>query len=471
MQVMLHTKPILTWAVVRGRCLRKVQVRKLSKAAIYRDLLQLRNRGVLQSMHPEEWAPELTRVVSSPQAVYCGFDPTANSLHVGNLLTIIALIHCQRAGHSPIAVVGGATAAIGDPSGKTKDREPIDAEAIEKNVLGISENLKRIFANHEQYIWNNSSKKLQHLRILNNLDWYKNQNVVDFLSVVGRSFRMSQMLAKHSVKSRLQSSEGMCFTEFTYQIFQAHDWLHLLKNYNCRIQIGGNDQLGNITAGHEYLCKKSKVNAFGLTVPLITTDSGVKLGKSDGNALWLSPDKTSPYELYQFFLNLPDTEVEKYMKLFTFLSDDEIENLIRKQKASPESRLAQKAVAEEVVSLVHGTSGLTEAVRWTKALWSEDINSLVSLSATELRRLFKNTPTTELLLEPGTTIMDLVIRAKCFNRTVDAERVIKAGGVYLNYSRVTNPDEVMVPGIHILPINITLMRIGKKNYHIIRWIM
>ncbi|XP_045212401.2 tyrosine--tRNA ligase, mitochondrial-like [Mercenaria mercenaria] len=436
--------------------------------AVIRDILKLHDRGIFQAMIPEAKAPDFAKKLSSPQEIYCGFDPTAESLHIGNLVAIIALIHCQRAGHQPIAVVGGATAHIGDPSGKTKDRDEISAESIEQNIIGLTENLERIFTNHAVYLWKDQ-RDLKDVKILNNRSWYTEMNVIDFLTKTGRYFRLNSMLNKHSVKSRLSSQAGMSFTEFTYQVFQAFDWLYLLQNHNCYIQIGGHDQYGNITAGMDLIDKALKERTFGLTLPLITSSQGHKVGKSEGNAVWLDPNKTTPYELYQYFLNVKDPDVGKYLKLFTFLPDADVDSILRNHQFEPEKRKAQKILAEKVLLLVHGETGLQEARRWTDAFFSDSPEPLLNLSDNEMQRLFHNAPTKDLPIQHDMTVLNLVMKSKTFDREVDAIRIIKAGGIYINHARVTEPDFLLTFGQHILPNNITLLRIGKKNYHIIRW--
>ncbi|XP_076450348.1 tyrosine--tRNA ligase, mitochondrial-like isoform X2 [Babylonia areolata] len=332
---------------------RRIQLLRLH-STMSSKVLSLHNRGVLQTVFPEGSVVELSHHLNRQQTMYCGFDPTADSLHVGNLLALVALLHCQAAGHTCLALVGGATALIGDPSGKTTERAAMTAEEVEKNVLKITENVQRVVNNYAAHIHKETKQPLPSFKIINNMEWYKGKSVVQFLSTVGRLFRMGPMLSKHSVQSRMKSAEGMSFTEFTYQIFQAYDWLHLHQKHRCSIQIGGNDQLGNIVAGYELISRVSKQPVFGMTVPLVTTTTGDKLGKTAGNAVWLDPHKTSPFHLYQYFINVADADVEKYLKLFTFLSDQEITSIMTKQQAKPENRVAQKALAEQVTLLVHG---------------------------------------------------------------------------------------------------------------------
>ncbi|KAL5017815.1 hypothetical protein ScPMuIL_003537 [Solemya velum] len=450
------------WTVLKNR--------KCYSSSATSYILRLHERGIFQSIFPPDSSPELARILSSPQCVYSGFDPTADSLHIGNLLAVISLIHCQRGGHHPVALVGSATALIGDPSGRDSERVPLSGEQIQSNTESINSSLHRIFTNHERFIWANSKKVLPKVRIVNNSEWYRDKNIIEFLSTVGRYFRMGPMLSRHSVQTRLTSAEGMSFTEFTYQLFQSFDWLHLLRQFNCKIQIGGNDQLGNITSGYELITRVTEEKVFGLTVPLVTSETGDKLGKSAGNAVWLNADRTSPYELYQFYINLPDSSVEKFLKLFTFLSDSEITDIMKKQKLKPDSRVAQKKVAEQVVMLVHGETGLDQARRWTEALWSGKAESLVNLDQSELQLLFKNAPTVELLPEPDLTVCDMCMKAGCFPTESDADRIIKAGGLYINHRRVTEPDFILVHGEHILPNNVSLIRVGKKNYYVVKWL-
>ncbi|XP_014897858.1 tyrosine--tRNA ligase, mitochondrial isoform X2 [Poecilia latipinna] len=335
-----------------------------SAAASSGLLLSLHKRGVLKDSFPENAAQDqLPRLLqSAPQTVYCGFDPTADSLHVGNLLAIIGLLHFRSAGHNVVALLGGATAQIGDPSGKTSERERLSAEVVEENTRGIRESIQRIFINHE-VLFHDRSRPLGTVNVLNNRSWYKSWEVVDFLSETGRHFRMGTMLSRHSVQSRLRSADGMSLTEFTYQVFQAYDFYHLHQIYGCRIQLGGTDQLGNLMSGHEYIHKVSGEEVYGLTIPLVTSTTGDKLGKTAGNAVWLNRDKTSPFELYQFFLRQSDASVERYLKLFTFLPLEEVEKLMEQQREDPSKRLAHKRLAAEVTKLVHGKEGLESAKR------------------------------------------------------------------------------------------------------------
>ncbi|XP_060084638.1 tyrosine--tRNA ligase, mitochondrial-like isoform X2 [Ylistrum balloti] len=433
-----------------------------------RNILTLHDRGIFQTIYPSGSTPELVQRLSKQMTVYCGFDPTAESLHIGNLLAIIALLHCQRGGHRPIGLLGGATAMVGDPSGKTKDRKPMNVAEVERNMESIGESLQRIFDNHREFVWK-EDKELSPLKILNNADWYRDINIVSFLSTIGRQFRLGPMLSRQSVSERMKSPQGMSFTEFSYQILQSYDWLHLCRHHNCAIQIGGNDQIGNITSGFELLCAETNERVWGLTIPLITTAGGEKIGKTAGNAVWLNPNLTSPFEFYQYFMKRNDDEIEKYLKLYTFLSEDQITKAVNKHYASLGMRYGQKLLAEEVTRLVHGEVGLEQAERWTSAFYHGTTDSLTALSLEEMQQLFKNVVTIPLLLDPGLTVRDMCLKAKIFDREADADRIISEGGLYINHCRTYTPDLILLPRQHILSNDITLVRLGKKKHFIIRW--
>eukprot|EP00058_Branchiostoma_floridae_P009893 XP_002595381.1 hypothetical protein BRAFLDRAFT_119005 [Branchiostoma floridae] len=492
------------------------------------NILTLHERGIFVDIFPEA-SIELPKLLQSgPQCVYCGFDPTADSLHIGNLLAIIGLLHCQRAGHNTIALIGGATARIGDPSGRSKEREELDLDQLQTNIRGIESTLQRVCKNHQQDIWR-SPKELPPLRIENNSSWYRQQSVVEFMSTVGRHFRMGTMLGRTSVQTRLKSAEGMSLTEFTYQMFQAYDFLHLHREYRCLIQLGGSDQMGNMMSGHDLVRKVTGKEVYAITVPLVTTTSGEKLGKTAGNAVWLSRDKTSPFELYQFFIRQPDSIMESYLKLFTFLSMTEIADIMRKHSNHPENRLAQKKLAEQVTILVHGVSGLDfalccrpciydctvnimtilsprtvsglefalrctqalydctvnimtilspltvsglesalrlsgleSALRCTQALYEGGLDVLQRLTEEEMKLLFSEAPTTEMVLEPGLSLLDVLVKAKALPGEVTGWHIIADGGVWINNVRQTDPRHVVVPSLHILDNNISIVRIEQK---------
>lgn len=336
--------------------------------------------------------------------------------------------------------------------------------------MSITSQIQKVFSNHREYFWNDKKKPLKDLQIVNNAEWYEDINFVEFISKIGRHFRMGQMLSRASVQSRMENEEGMSFTEFTYQIFQAYDWLELYKNYNCKYQLGGIDQMGNIMTGCELITRVLKEQAYGITMPLITNEEGDKFGKSGKNAVWLDKEKTSEFSFYQFFLRQPDTEAEKLLKLFSFLPTNEVFDLIEKHKRMPELREAQKAIADQLTLLIHGEEGLTRAKKISEALYNGNVHAIGELEKDEVKEVFSGAPYQELIMEPGTTMVDAAMLAKCFLRRTDAERIISAGGFYINLNRTTNPAEILTPEIHILPNGISLFRVGKRNYYIIKWV-
>lgn len=346
----------------------------------------------------------------------------------------------------------------------------LEHDVIDKNLVSITSQIQNIFTNHREYFWNDKKGPLSELQIVNNAEWYKDINFVDFVSKIGRHFRMGQMLSRASVQSRMENEEGMSFTEFTYQIFQAYDWLELFKNYNCRFQLGGNDQMGNIMTGCELITRVLKKQAYGLTMPLITNDEGDKFGKTAKKAVWLDKNKTSEFAFYQFFLRQPDTEAEKLLKLFSFKPTNEIFDLIEKHRKMPELREAQKALADQLTLLIHGEEGLTRARNISEALYNGNVNAIGELRKEEVKEIFSGALYQELIMEPGTKMVEAAMLAQCFRSKDDAERIIAAGGFYINMKRSTNTSEILSPDIHILPNGISLFRVGKKNYSIVKWI-
>lgn len=282
---------------------------------------------------------------------------------------------------------------------------------------------------------------------------------------------MGAMLSRASVQSRLQSEQGMSFTEFTYQIFQAYDWLHLVEKYNCFYQIGGSDQMGNIMSGHELISRAARKEVFGLTMPLITNEAGDKFGKSAGNAIWLDKNKTSEFAFYQFFVRQSDAEAEKLLKLLSFAPTNEIENLITKHRKNPEFREAQKVLARDLTLLIHGEEGLEKALMISDALYSGDFKAVGQLQPQEVAQLFAGASYTELYLDPGTTVLDAGMKFKGFPTEKDAHRIISAGGLYINQKKAQNPMEILSPDVHIMQNGITLFRVGKKNYYVVKWLL
>ncbi|KAL3274701.1 hypothetical protein HHI36_016078 [Cryptolaemus montrouzieri] len=396
--------------------------------------IAVKREGMFHDLFPDTSANTVTDLLNaSPQCVYGGFDPTSDSLHVGNLLILINLLHWQRGGHQTIALVGGATAKIGDPSGRTTERDVLSSKLIDDNIKGIYDNIKTIFENHEKYIW--KGDQLQPVKILNNDDWYNEISAVELIGGAGRHLRMGTLVSRTSVQTRMNSTVGMSFTEFSYQLFQAYDWLHLFKHHNCNFQIGGSDQMGNIMSGHELIGKVLKKPVYGITLPLITSEMGDKFGKSAGNAVWLSPKKSSPFTLYQFWIRQPDSEAEKMLKLFSFLSLGEIRDLMRQHREKPELRKPQKFLAEQITLLVHGEEGLKSAQTTSKVLYEGSVAALGTLNAEQISDMFQGATVVELLPEPGQTVLDLSMKAKCFPTIEDAVRIISAGGFYINQKK------------------------------------
>ncbi|OXU18021.1 hypothetical protein TSAR_004213 [Trichomalopsis sarcophagae] len=437
-----------------------------------RNVLKLSDRGMYQEIFPDTCVNHVSTLVNhNPQCVYAGFDPTADSLHIGNLLVLMNLLHWQRGGHQVIAVVGGATGLIGDPSHRTNERVALDQDVLNSNITSIKKNIVTLFENHEKYFWKDMQYPLPPIKIVNNLSWYENVNILDFIRDIGKHFRMGTMLGRTSVQSRLKSETGMSFTEFTYQIFQAYDWLQLLNKYNCRFQIGGSDQMGNIMAGHELISRTARLNVFGFTLPLITAEGGKKFGKSLGNAIWLSPKRSSSFQMYQYFIRTTDADVENYLKLFTFLPLNQIKQIMVEHRQSPENRKAQQILAENVTLLVHGDEALQAAKNATLLLYDKSIESLSIMSQEQIAAAFEGANIVDIVPDDSNmTAFDLAMKAKCFKSESDAIRLIKAGAFYINYKRVTDLDEKIKFGNHILPNYITLIRTGKRTYHLVRWL-
>lgn len=387
-------------------------------------------------------------------SLYCGFDPTADSLHIGHLLTVLTLRRFQQAGHKPIALVGGATGLIGDPSGKKAERTLNETDIVQQWSNAIKEQLSQFL----DFDGENAAK------MVNNYDWTGNLDVISFLRDVGKYFGLNYMLAKDSVESRIQS--GISFTEFSYMILQSHDFLMLYKNENCRLQIGGSDQWGNITAGLELIRKATDddAKAFGFTIPLVTKSDGTKFGKSEGGAIWLDREKTSPYEFYQFLINTDDKDVVKFLKYFTFLTHEEIDALATEVETAPEKRVAQKRLAEEVTKLVHGEESLQQAIRISQALFSGEIKDL---SAEEIKQGFKDVPSYE-CKQGEISLLDLLVDSKISPSKRQAREDITSGAIYINGERTTDLDR-MITKVDRIENQFTIIRRGKKKYYLIKY--
>ena len=390
----------------------------------------------------------LEKVLESSIALYCGVDPTADSMHIGHLLPFLVLKRFQNAGHQPIVLVGGATGTIGDPSGKNAERQVQTLETVQYNVECLTKQLKSLFGNSAKFV--------------NNYDWTHNLNIIDFLRDFGKSFSISQMIAKDTVKSRLET--GISFTEFTYQILQSMDFNHLYANYNCKLQIGGSDQWGNIVSGLDLIRKKQghEACAFGLTLPLVTKSDGTKFGKTESGAIWLDAKKTSPYEMYQFFINTADADAVKFLKYFTFLSATTIEEIATKFEVAPHERLAQKTLAYEIVKIIHGKDALTQAIRITQALFTGHIADLTS---EEIAVGFKDVPGTT--LTEDLNLIDLLVVIGAATSKREAREFITNNGISINGVK-QNELEYIVEKKNAIDEKFTVIRRGKKKYFLVQ---
>nr|GFA00914.1 tyrosine--tRNA ligase, chloroplastic/mitochondrial [Tanacetum cinerariifolium] len=415
----------------------------------------LEQRGLLESITSDNLK---TLSTTSSLRVYCGFDPTAESLHLGNLIGIIVLSWFIRCGHSVVALVGGATGRVGDPSGKSLERPELDIETLEKNISGISRTLVRILDGSEN------------VKVLNNYDWWKDVKLLDFLRDVGRYARVNTMMNKESVKRRLESSDqGLSYTEFTYQLLQGYDFVHLFRNENVTVQIGGSDQWGNITAGTELIRKleKSDAAAYGVTFPLLLKSDGTKFGKSEDGAIWLSPGLLSPYKFYQYFFSVPDADVVRFLKILTFLSFEEIEEIeldMKKHGYVPNS--AQKRLAEEVARFVHGNEGLEEALLATEALRP---GSETRLDWKTIEGIAEDVPSCSLAYDSvlDVSVVDLSVSTGLIDSKSAARRLLKQGGLYLNNGRVDSEGKKI--GVDdIVDGKVLLLSAGKKNKMVVR---
>ncbi len=403
-------------------------------------------------------SPELAKALDKPLTVYAGFDPTSDSLQAGNFVTIMALAHLQRAGHKVIALVGGATGLIGDPSGKSKERNLLSAEEVERNLAGIKENLSRFI--------DFSPDSPNPALMVNNYDWFKDFTFIDLLREIGRYFRMGVMLGKDSVKKRMESEDGMSFTEFCYQILQGYDFYHLYKTYNCTLQLGGSDQWGNITAGTELVRRMCGVEVFGMTFPLVCDSAGKKFGKSEGNAIYLDARKTSIYDFYQFFLRTLDADVVRYLKIFTFLPLERIAELERSVVEAPEKREAQRVLAEELTRAVHGEAGLAVARRATDVLFG---GSLEGLAATDLERIFADVasatlPAGQVLGKPA---FEVIAAAGMVASKSEARRLVQQGGLNINNVRASGLERVF-GAEDLVEGRLAVLRSGKKHFFLLR---
>ena len=409
---------------------------------------ELKARGLVEALTD----PGIEAALDRPTTVYCGFDPSARSLQAGNLVSMIVLRRFQQAGHRVIALVGGATGLIGDPSGKSAERNMLTVEQVAYNKEGIRENLSRVL----DFDGPNAAV------MVDNYDWYKGMSAIEFLRDIAVNFRVPQMLAKESVKKRLEASEGaLTFTEFSYQILQGNDFLHLYDCYGCRLEVGGADQWGNITAGTDLVRRMRGETAFGLTFPLLLDSSGRKFGKSEGNALFLDASMTPVFDWYQYFLRAADADVIRYLKVFSMRSLDEIAALEAEMKARPEARIPQRALAEELTRLVHGEEGLRKAQEATEALYAKKTSADVARA--------QDVPSATVRREDcvGKAVFAVAAAAGMFSSNGEARRMARQGGLSLNDARVD--DSRVFADSDITADGVAVLRSGKKNYFVLRF--
>lgn len=422
---------------------------------------ELQWRGLLHDLMPDTES----FLSSTPTKGYIGFDPTADSLHIGSLVQIIILMHFQKAGHTPIVLVGGATGMIGDPSGKSNERNLLDQQTLEKNCRGIQTQLEQ-FLNFDSSIQNPAL-------VVNNYDWMKSYTLIDFSRDIGKHLTVNYMMAKESVKKRLgaDSKVGMSFTEFTYQLLQGYDFLHLYNTLECKIQMGGSDQWGNITTGTELIRRKEGGKAYALTCPLIKKADGSKFGKTEEGNVWLDKSRTSPYKFYQFWLNTSDEDALSYIKIFTFLPREVIEEKIQEHQTAPHLRLLQKTIAEEVTTLVHGKEAYFKAVEASQILFGKTTGgSLQKLDSQTFLELFEGVPQAEVsrsLIDGGLDLVAALATETGFlSSNGEARRALKENAISVNQVKV---DENFTLGAKdLIAAQYILLRRGKKNYFILK---
>jgi len=416
----------------------------------------LRWRGLLADCTDEE---ELAKRVAAPIVLYCGFDPSAESLHVGNLVPLLALRRFQLFGHHPIAVAGGATGQIGDPSGKTVERQLITKETLATNIACLKEQLRRLL---------DFDTPANPAQLVDNADWTAPVSYLDFLRDVGKHFSVNVMVSKESVRSRMEDRDaGISYTEFSYMLLQAFDFYYLRKEYNCELQIGGSDQWGNITAGIDLCRKKLAAGAFGLTLPLITNADGTKFGKTVAGAVWLDPKKTSVYRFYQFWIRTDDRDVVRYLKYFTFLGQEEIEALARQHAEQPEGRAAHKALAKAVTELIHGPTATLEAIRASEVLFG---GGLEGVSEAAFSEIVGEVPSKDIEREKlegaGRPLIELLVHSGLCPSKGQARKEIDGGGIYVNNVRQAGWQR-NITRADLLFGRRLLLRKGKRNYVIL----
>lgn len=422
---------------------------------------ELRWRGMINDVMPETDV----HLNEKKRTAYVGFDPTAESLHIGHLVPILMLAHFQRHGHHPIALVGGATGMIGDPSMKSAERNLLDEETLLRNQQGIKKQLSRFL--------DFSSGEENAALLLNNYDWMKEFSFLEFIRTIGKHITVNYMMAKDSVKSRIsgEDSEGLSFTEFSYQLIQGYDFLHLFKTHDCTFQMGGSDQWGNITTGTELIRRVEGGKGYALTCPLITKSDGTKFGKTEGGNVWLDAERTSPYKFYQYWLNTADEDAKRYIKIFTFLPKETIEELIIQHDEAPHMRVLQKRLAEEITTVVHGAEELDKAVKASEILFGKSTSeNLKNMDIQTFLDVFEGVPQAEISrmeIETGVDIVSALGEKTNFLKSNgEARRALKENSISVNKEKVT--DAYVITADDLIKNQFVLLQRGKKNYFIIR---
>jgi tyrosyl-tRNA synthetase len=417
-------------------------------------LAELRWRGFLERITSEDVGPHLSE---ARRTIYVGFDPTAESLHLGSLVPVMALAHAQRHGHRPVALAGGGTGLIGDPSGKTSERALLSKADAERNAAAIGAQLERFF----------DLSSPQAGLLLNNAEWLEPLRLIDFLRDIGKHFSVNEMIKRDSVRTRLEEREhGISYTEFTYMLLQAYDFLHLFQHYGCTVQMGGSDQWGNIVPGMELIRRIEGQRAFGITVPLLMTSAGKKFGKTEEGAVWLDPNRTSPYRMYQYWIQTSDADVIPYLKLFTFLDQAHISELELEVKTHPEKREAQRLLAAECTRIVHGGAAVEAVEAASRILFSESAETATPETIQLLSVEVPSTEMTQRELEPKIGLVDLLVRTRMADSKAVARKLIEGGGVYL-YNERQNSVQKSLSVEDLKWPGAILLRTGKRNYHLV----
>lgn len=420
---------------------------------------ELKWRGMLQDIMPgtEE------QLKKEPTTAYIGFDPTAESLHIGSLVPILLLYHLQQAGHKPIALVGGATGMVGDPSGKSEERNLLNEETLQKNIAGVRSQL-------EKYLDFNPERK-NAAEIVNNYDWFKGLGFIDFLRDVGKHITVNYMMSKDSVKKRIEGETGISYTEFAYQLMQGYDFYWLYTHKNCKLQMGGSDQWGNITTGTELIRRKAGGEGFAFTCPLITKADGGKFGKTEKGNVWLDPEKTTPFQFYQFWLNAADTDAEKWIKIFTLLTMSEIASLLAEHSVDPGARILQKKLAESITTFVHGAEECSTAQQTTEQLFGkkEEIN-LHELSENELLNAMEGVPVHTIAsasVQSGIDIVSFLTDTGIFPSKGEARKMVQGGGISINREKIAD-QAFLIDSSSLLANKYIAVQKGKKNHYLVK---